>query len=240
MIIDKHKHAYSKKDEELKATEIDAGTPEQDVESVEVNALCEVFYAIKQILQDIKENKNDPNSASVFRTIKINNGQVNRLKNNKWNKEYVIGFPAVFVHFIDVRYLVQQARIHEGRATMRLQIVLNRLNNSDADHELEGFRFFQLVNEAIQERKGQFPALAQRCQLQYFNQLETFDDGLQLYWIDYEVWFTDYSTYFYKDYVERHVVIPPFTNHSDQNPESNPDNHEDHRTPNIEDVTSFN
>lgn len=238
MIIDKHTHTPSK-DEEVKADEFDNQSLEQNVGSDEDNALCEVFYAIKKILEDIKVDKNDPHSASVFRTIKINNGQVNRLKNNKWNKEYVIGLPAVFVHFIDVRYLVQQARIHEGRATMRLQIVLNRLNNSDTDYELEGFRFFQLVNEAIQERKGQFPALAQRCQLQYFNQLETFDDGLQLYWIDYEVWFTDYSTYFYKDYIERYIVIPPFTNHSDQTPECNPDNHSDHETPDIEDVAGF-
>lgn len=238
MIIDKHKHSPSQ-DEEVKPQVTAVESPEQDAESYEVNALCEVFYAIKKILEDIKVDKNNPESAPLLRTVKINNGQINRIKNNKWNKEYAIAFPAVFVHFIDVRYLVQQTRIHEGRAVMRLQVALNRLNNSDEDYELEGFHFFQRINEAIQERKGQFPALAQRCQLQYFDQLETFDDALQLYWIDYEVWFTDYSTYFYKDYVDRYIVIPPFTNHSDQKAECNPDKHEDHKTPDIESVAGF-
>lgn len=217
---------------------VDNNESNTEEELYETNALCEVFKAVKQILGNLRVDGSNPNSPPLFRTIKLNNGQVNRIKNNKWNKEYGIAFPAVFVHFINVRYLVQQSRIGEGRATMRIQYVLNRLNNSDVEFELEGYELFQRINAAIQDNKHQFPALTTRCQLQYFDQLETFDDALQPFWIDYEVWFSEYSGYRYKNYVDRYVVMPPFTNHSDQRPECNTDNHENHDTPTFKDVVS--
>mgnify|MGYP000434086623 FL=1 len=68
---------------------------------------------------------------------------------------------------------------------------------------------------------------------------ETFDDGVQPYWIDYEVAFNDYTSYRYKDYVERYIVMPPFTNHSDQLKENNQDGHENHTTPTIEDAVKI-
>jgi hypothetical protein len=122
---------------------------------------------------------------------------------------------------------------------MRIQYVLNRLNNSDAEYELEGYEIFQRINAAINSRKNEFPALLERFQLQYFDQPESFDDGVQPYWIDYEVWFSDYSGYRYKDYVDRYVVMPPFTNHSDQEKEFNTENHEDHKKPTFEEVVGF-
>ena len=237
MIVDKRK-PVAQEDPTIKQQDI-VNEGDQEVEEYSTNALCEVFAAVKKILGDLKLNENDPNSPPLFRTIKMNNGQLNRIKNNKWNKEYALAFPAIFIHFIDVRYLVQQSRIGEGRATMRIQYVLNRLNNSDSDFELEGYELFQRINTAIQDRKSEFPALTQRFQLTYFDQLESLDDGLQPFWIDYEVWFSDYSAYKYRNYVERYIVMPPFTNHSDQKPENNQGAHDNHESPKIEDVAGF-
>lgn len=236
MIIEKHK-PLEPQDEEIKVPEFENDS--EELELYDINPLCEAFKAIKNILGDLKSDPNNPNSPPLFRTIKLNNGQVNRLKNNKWNKEYAIAFPAAFIHFIDVNYLVLQSRIGEGRAVVRIQYVLNRLNNSDADFELEGFEMFQRINTAIQERKNEFSALTERFQLKYFDQPESFDDALQPFWIDYEIWFRDHSAYRYKNYIERYIVIPPFTNHSDQNAESNPDEHSNHLNPTIEDVAGF-
>jgi hypothetical protein len=235
MIVSKHKQ----ENEEQFASQIEGSEITTEQEIYEVNALCEVYKAVRSILSDLKSDENDPGSPPLFRTIKINNGQLNRLKNNKWNKEYAIAFPAVFIHFIDVRYLVQQSRIGEGRAVARIQYVLNTLNNSDDERELEGFELFQRINGAIQGRKNEFPALTSRFQLTYWDQLESFDDGLQPYWIDYEVWFSEYSSYRYKDYVERYIVMPPFTDHDDQLPECNENNHARHGEPTIEEVTGF-
>lgn len=204
-----------------------------------VNALCEVFNAVKDILSKLRVNENDPNSPLLFNTIALNTGQLSRLKNDKWNKEYALSFPAVFLHFVNVRYLTQQSRVGEGRATLRVQYVLNRLNCGDAEFELEGYELFQRINVALQDAKNTYPALTERFNLTYFDQPESFDDGLQPYWIDYEVWFTEYSAYKYRNYVDRYLVIPPFTNHSDQIPENNTDNHEDHGKPKYDEVSGF-
>lgn len=203
------------------------------------NALCNVIIAVKDVLSKLREDENDPDSPQLFRTIAIDNGQLSRIKNNKSNEEYGIVFPAIFMHFINVRYLVQQSRIGEGRATLRIRYVLNRLNNSDPEHELEGFRMFQRINVALQDAKNTYAALNERFQLEYFDQPESFDDGLQQYWIDYEVWFRETSAYKFRNYVDRYLVVPPFTNHSDQNPESNINEHEDHDTPKYEDVSEI-
>ena len=240
MIIDKHKYKAPPQEEvQPIAQDIDGDEVIVETEYYSANALCEVFNAVKKILGDLKLREDDPNSPPLFRTIKLNNGQLERIKNNKWNKEYAIAFPAVFLHFINVRYLVQQYHIGEGRATMRIQFVLNRLNNSDSAYELEGYEIFQRINVAIQDRKKDFPALTQRFQLEYFDQLESFDDGIQPFWIDYEVWFSDYSAYKYRNYVDRYIVMPPFTNHSDQKEGINSKNHPDHKSPDIESAAGF-
>ena len=238
MIVDKYK-PLEQEDVQAIQQAVNDSPISQEQELYTTNALCEVYRAVKNILGDLKLNENDPDSPPLFRTIKLNNGQLSRLKNNKWNKEYAIAFPAVFLHFINVYYLVQQSRIGEGRATMRIQYVLNRLNNSDTDYELEGYELFQRINAASQDRKHEFPALTERFQLTYFDQPESFDDGLQPFWIDYEVWFSEYSSYRYKNYVDRYIVAPPFTNHSDQNQECNTDGHDNHKSPTIEDAAGF-
>lgn len=238
MIIDKNKITNSEEGVALQEEAVGSIVATEE-ESYTTNALCAVFNAIKTILSGIVVDDSNPNSKLLFKTVSLNTGQLNRIKNNKWNKEYAIAFPAVFMHFINIHYLVQHSRIGEGRATMRIQFVLNRLNNNDAEFELEGYEVFQKINDAILSNKVKFPALAERFQLQYFDQLESFEDGLQPFWIDYEVWFKEYTSFRYKDYVDRYVVVPPFTNHSDQQEENNTNNHEDHDEPAIEDVAGF-
>lgn len=203
------------------------------------NALCNVIIAVKDVLSKLREDENDPASPPLFSTIAIDNGQLSRIKNSNTNEEYGIVFPAIFMHFINVRYLVQQSRIGEGRATLRIRYVLNRLNNSDPEYELEGFRMFQRINVALQDAKNTYAALNERFQLEYFDQPESFDDGLQQYWIDYEVWFRETSAYKYRNYVDRYLVVPPFTNHSDQSPENNIDKHENHDSPKYKDVSGI-
>ena len=67
----------------------------------------------------------------------------------------------------------------------------------------------------------------------------SFDDGLQPYWIDYQIWFNDYTNYQYKDYVDVYASHPPFTQHSDQNETANPDNLPDNKDRKFEDVVGF-
>ena len=118
------------------------------------------------------------------------------------NKEFAVGFPAAFIRFTNVRYLVAQQRIGEGRATMRIRFILNNLNTSDDDIETEGFRIFQQINDAIQDAKDKEPALNERCNLTYFDMPESLDNGLQPYWIDYEIWFRTSSSFQYRNDVK--------------------------------------
>lgn len=208
-------------------------------EAVTMNAMCEVYLAVRRILEGIHVDPNNENSPLLFKTIKIDNGQLLRIKNNDHNKEYALAFPACFIHFIDMYWNVGTYRINEGKGVLRLHYVLNRLNNGDDDVEMDGFRAFTLINDAINQHKSEFPALVNRFQLQYWDQPLTFDDGVQPYWIDYQIWFYDYTSFRMKDYVDRYVVVPPFTNHSDQLPENNTDEHENHPDPTIEEAAQF-
>jgi hypothetical protein len=207
-------------------------------EQYEVNALTEAYLAVREILSKIKLN-DSPDSPPLFRTIKLDTGQLNRIKNNKHNHQDAIAFPAVFIHFVNVYYNVGQSRISEGKATMRIHYILNTLNLEDDIVEQQGLKIFNTINKAIQSNYRSFPALVNRFQLSYWEQPLTFDDGVQPYWIDYDIWFNEYSAYRYKEYVETYLVVPPFTNHSDQKPESNPNNHEDHRDIAYDDVSEF-
>ena len=238
MLVDKNK-LHSPVLPKVNVVVNDDSADNVEVELYETNALCEIYKAVKEILLTITEDPDDPNSPPYFKTIKINNGQFNRIKNSKQNTEYALAFPAIFLHFIDVRYLVSQSRVNEGRGTLRLQFVLNKLNNSDDEVEMEGFKMFQRINRALMDNKTKYPALTERFQLTYFDQLESFDNGLQPYWITYEVWFTDYSTERYRNYKEVYLVVPPFTNHSDQLPDNNKHNHDNHTEPTFEECADF-
>ena len=148
-------------------------------EAVETNVMIESYKAVRKILESIKKDPKDPNSPPLFRTIKLDNGQLNRIKNNSANKEYGILFPAVFIHYINIYYNVGTSNIAEGKGTMRIHYVLNRLNNSDDEVECEGLAVYKRIVDAIESQKAQFPALVQRFQLEYWDQPLTFDDALQ-------------------------------------------------------------
>ena len=192
------------------------------------NPFVEMYNAVKRAILTIKRNIANTESEPFFRTIMIDNGQFARIIREE-NTETEIAFPAVFIHFINVRYLVQQQRIGQGRATMRIRFILNNLNNQDPERECDPFLVFQQINTAIQDAKSYEPALTERCNLTYFDMPLT-TNMLQAYWIDYEVWFRETSSWKYRNWVERHVVMPPFTNHSDA-PERDAEGHGDHSRP---------
>lgn len=197
-------------------------------EVVEENALAEMYLAVKRAILNIREVEGNPDSPPFFKTVAIDNGQFNRIILEE-NMEKEIAFPAIFVHYTNVRYLVQQQRIGQGRAIMRVRFILNMLNNQDPDAEIVCFNVFQRVNQAIQDAKNYEPSLNERCQLLYFD-MPTSTNMLQAYWIDYEVWFRETSAWTYRNWVERYVVMPPFTDHSDA-PEHDTEQHGDHKKP---------
>lgn len=238
MIVDKH-------DKPLEPEEpVDVPVvPDPDIEEVEelveINSMIEAYKAVRRILETIKKDPEDPDSPPLFKTIKLDNGQLSRIKHNEYNKEYGILFPAVFIHFINIYYNVGASNIAEGKGTMRIHYVLNRLNNSDDEAECEGLAVYKRIVSAIEEQKSEFPALVSRFQLEYWDQPLSFDDGLQPYWIDYQIWFRDYSGYAYKNYKSVYATVPPFTQPSDQNETANPDHLPDWPEPKFEDVAGF-
>lgn len=212
-------------------------TPEISVPELEVqNPFVEMYNAVKRTLLGVREISHDPFSPPFFKTIAIDTGQFARLVRNE-NTEAETEFPAIFIHFINVRYLVQQQRIGEGRATMRIRFILNTLNNQDPERELDPFRIFQRINVAIQDAKNRESALNERCSLTYFDMPRT-TNMLQAYWIDYEVWFRESSAWKYKDWIQRYLVMPPFTDHADA-PERDKEGHGNHKSPHYDEATRF-
>nr|UWG03676.1 MAG: hypothetical protein [Bacteriophage sp.] len=237
MIIDKHKPIRPSAPKEIPVVPDHESDEVQEV--VETNAMVEAYKAVRKILESIPKDSKDPNSPPLFKTIKLDNGQLNRIKYNGNNQEYGIVFPAVFIHFINIYYNVGTSNIADGKGTMRIHYVLNRLNNSDDEVECEGLEVYKRIVAAIESKKSDFPALVYRFQLEYWDQPLTFDDALQPYWIDYQIWFQDFTSYAYKDYKDVYVTVPPFTQPSDQNEIANPDHIPNHEYPKFEDVAGF-
>lgn len=238
MIVDKNKQPVEPVQPEVPPV---VSTPETDEvqEAVETNAMIEAYKAVRKILESIKKDPKDPDSPPLFKTIKLDNGQLTRIKHNEYNKEYGVVFPAVFIHFVNIYYNVGTSMIAEGKGTMRIHYVLNRLNNSDDEVECEGLEVYKRIVSAIEAQKANFPALVSRFQLEYWDQPLSFDDALQPYWIDYQIWFQDYTAYAFKNYKDVYVTVPPFTQPSDQNEIANPDNMPNHETPKFEEVAGF-
>lgn len=205
-------------------------------EQVAENPFVNMYHAVKRAILTIREDPDNSQSEPFFRTIAIDNGQFARIVRDE-NLETEVAFPAVFVHFVNIRYLVQQQRIGEGRATMRIRFILNTLNNQDPERECDAFLVFQRLNVAIQDAKNHEPALNERCNLTYFDMPVTVN-MLQAYWIDYEVWFKEASAWKYKDWVERYLVMPPFTNHADA-PGHDEAGHGNHKHPTYKEVTGY-
>ena len=205
-------------------------------EKVSENPFVNMYEAVRRAILTVREDPDNPLSPPFFRTIAIDNGQFTRLVRER-NTEFDTAFPAVFIHFINVRYLVQQQRLGEGRATMRVRFILNTLNNGDRERECDPFIVFQRLNMAIQDAKNREVALNERCNLTYFDMPETVN-MLQAYWVDYEVWFRESSAWKYRDWGERYLVVPPFTNHSDA-PNHDEQHHGDHKQPTYRETTGF-
>lgn len=139
-----------------------------------------------------------------------------------------MGFPAAFVHFINWHYLVQQARINEGRAVLRIRFILNSLNVHEDGHDTDVYYVAERIHQTIQENISQYECLQERCQLQYIDPMESFDHGLQPCWMTYEVWFKQKNIWINRNKVYKKFVCPPFTNHADQDKSIegiNPDDH---------------
>jgi len=244
MIVDKHKQNAPSDNIKEKVPSIDIfedkpflpESPNVTIEEVELNPLEQVYLATRRVLKSIMDP--DEPTSKLFNTVKIDNGQFERIIRTKGNTEYAIAFPAAFIRFINVRFLTSQQRIGEGRATMRIRYVLNDLNNSDDIVETRGFRVFHAINDAIQDAKSFEPALNERCNLTYWDMLESLDNGVQPYWIDYEIWFRTASAFQYRNWVERYLVMPPFTNHSDALTHDE-ENHGNHLIPKYDDVANF-
>lgn len=213
----------------------EADPPQQDREEYSGNPMAEITKAVLAILRDIRET---PESEPFFLTARLDYKQMLRVTNSKRNMEAGFMLPAAFIHFINVRWLVQTSRIGEGRGELRIRYVLNRLDIEDDEAQMQGYHVFQLINNAINKNKPSLAHCTDRFQLTYWDQVENFDDGVQEYWITYDVWFKDFSSYRYRDYVDRYIVVPPFTTHADQREELRPD-HADHKDPEEEFKAGF-
>jgi len=209
-------------------------------EQVASNGPMDVLKAMKEILKKVTWQYGVPDSPQIFKTVQVDDGQYERIINTRGNIEEPIGFPCAFVHFINWRYLVQANRINEGRAELRIRFILNRLNNHDGDNDLEVYYVAERINQTIQENIQNYTCLQERCNLQYIDPMESFDHGLQPCWMTYEIWFRQQNIWVNRRKVYRKLVMPPFTNHSDQKPESNIYNHNNSEHPRTYDeATSF-
>lgn len=189
-------------------------------EQIPANSIIEVFKAVCETLENIQWEYGKPDSPKIFKTVQMNDGQYARIVSSHGNTEYALGFPAAFVHFIDIRWLNSMARFREGKAEMRIYFVLNRLNVHDTrDTEAEGWYVGERINQAIEEATTKYECLQRRCKLTYFDQTNSFDNGLQCWWMTYEVWFKETSIWVTRTKTRRFIVMPPFTNHADQNPD---------------------
>ncbi|MGL5692209.1 MAG: hypothetical protein ACRDD8_15520 [Bacteroidales bacterium] len=199
---------------------------------LESKSLTEVYKALKTILLDI----DDPTGrygGKVFKSVQKDRGQLDRILSDQENDNDIVVFPACFIRFINVRYLVQQNKTNEGRCVARIRYVLNDLDTSTDDGELVGMQMFDIVNKAILQGKKNHVALSERCNLMYWDEPYS-QNMLQAYWIDYEIYFRADSSYDYADWEYRQVITPAFTNWSDTD-QPRPDD----TSINIKDQTGF-
>lgn len=173
----------------------------------------ELFLEIKKIILAIENHDGAPGE-KLFKTVKLDKGQFERIINNVENSEFGYSFPAVFIHFTNVQYLVSQNRIGEGNGTMRVRFVLNRLNDQDDEFETEIFDYAGIINAAIQDAKESSDVLTDKVTLEYFD-MPSSSNNLQPCWLDYGVKFIDTSGDRYRDWIDRKIITPMFTNFSD-------------------------
>lgn len=196
------------------------------------NTIGDVYQAIKRAIKTVREDEEDLDSPQLFKTIAVDTGQFERIMSNN-NTEYETAFPACFVRFTNVHFLVAQQRIGEGRATIRIRFILNRLDNQHVDWETYPFYIAERLNQAIQAAKDTEETLQERCNLMYFDMPQS-TNMLQAYWLDYEIYFRITSSYKYTNWIKKKVITPPFTNNSDTDNEK-----PDVNTPTYNEVSSL-
>lgn len=201
---------------------------QQEVQQVAHNGPMDVLRAIKEILRSVTWEYGVAGSPKIFKTVQIDDGQYERIISPNGNQEETLGFPAAFIHFIEWRYLVQQSRINEGRAQLRIRFILNSLNVHEDEHDMDVYYVAERIHQTIQENIEKYECLQERCQLEYIDPMESFDHGLQPCWMTYEIWFKQPNIWIQRRKVYKKFVCPPFTNHADQDAAVegvNPDNH---------------
>lgn len=204
------------------------------------NGIIDIHNAIKEILQGVRWKYNDKRSEKIFRTVKTNTGQYEFIVTGDSNPMQEIAFPAALISFINIRWTLNQASFNEGTAEMRIQLIMNTLNNMDDDKETEMYYVSQRVIQTIQEEKYKYPALFKQCKITFMDTATSYHSGLQSCWLTFAVKFVELSVWVERKTVRRFVVAPPFTNHSDQEPESNQFNHTDiHHPRQWEEATGF-
>lgn len=230
MIVDKKNNKVisgNKTSAVLPPTEMPREKPEKPLQ-VESNGPMDVLKAMKEILRSVTWEYGVPGSPKIFATVQIDDGQYERIISPSGNKEETLGFPAAFVHFINWRYLVQQSRINEGRAELRIRFILNSLNVHEDGHDMGVYYVAERIHQTIQESISKYECLQERCQLEYVDPMESFDHGLQPCWMTYEIWFKQRNIWATRNKIYKKFVCPPFTNHADQDSTIegvNPDEH---------------
>lgn len=227
MIIDKKsKQVISDNETSVIAETKEAESTQETVEvpeQTEGGGPIDVIKAIKEILSSVTWEYGVSSSPKIFKTVQYDDGQYERIIRKTGNTEEGIAFPAAFVHFINVNWLVSAQRFKEGRAELRIRFILNRLDTHNPDHDTDVYYVAERIHQAITELKGNYPCLSKRCNLTYVDPMESFDNSLQPCWMTYEIWFDTTSIWVTRNKVLRRVVTPPFTNHSDQD-QSDPEN----------------
>lgn len=230
MIVPKDKN----KDPEIVVPDFDItitdGVYKTEEEVIAGNPLEDLYNAVAKVIKGLRVDPKNPESPVLFPTVKWNMGQLNRVRNSKHNEEYALAFPACFIHFINVYWNLGMNRIGQAYAQLRICYVLNRLNMLDDEYQAEGSRVFKRIIEALNDDIT-IPTLTTRFQLSYWDQVESFDHGVQQFWITYEVRMNDYSSYRYKKYKPAYLVAPPFTNFTDMDADKNIDGKENVNRP---------
>lgn len=199
----------------------------KEMVQVPTGGIIDAFKAVKEILSNVRWRYGDKGSPRIFNGVYHDDGQFERICKVGSNPEDAIAFPACFIHFVDIHWLKPSSRKTEGRATLRIRFVMNRLNVHDnTETETEGYYVAERIKQEIALHKDEYPALEKRCHLNYIYKLQSFDKGLQPWWMDYEVWFNENNIWYERNIKKVHLVFPPFVNHSDQtDPKQNPLNH---------------
>ena len=232
MIVDKKSKKTVSNNKKSVTAPVENLTAEEKIvyQQMPSTGIIEVFKAIKEILSEVRWEWGNPKSPLIFNTVQLDDGQFERIVRKGVNLENGIAFPAVFIHFINMRWLKPTSRVREGRAELRVRFIMNRLNVHDnTETESEGFYVAQRIKQDFEEKRQNYDCLSERLSLDYFDQVNSFDDSLQPWWMNWEVWFKETSVWVSRRFIKKHLVFPPFANHADQShPESDEQNPHHH------------